>query len=119
VEYYSKKKKIDESRQFLKVIWECNEKEVKNLIEEYHNRVDNKIYNSENALKFSILLAFYATEEYYNEYFELDSGKGFIDITYIPINIYFEHLALIIELKYEKNVDIAMNQIKRESILKE
>jgi len=34
-------KKIEESRRLLKAIWECNEKEVENLIEEYHNRVDN------------------------------------------------------------------------------
>jgi len=106
-------KKIDQSRKLLKAIWEFNEKEVENLIEEYHNKTDNKTYNSEDALKFSILLAFYAAEEYYNEYLELDSGKGYIDIAYVPINVYSEHPALIIELKYEKNVDKAMNQIKK------
>jgi len=78
-----------------------------------------KIYNSEDTLKFSILLAFYVAEEYYNEYLELDSVKGFIDIAYVLINIYSEHQALIIELKYEKNVDTTTNQIKKESILKE
>ena len=106
-------KKIDQSRKLLKAIWEFNEKEVENLIEEYHNKTDNKTYNSEDALKFSILLVFYAAEEYYNEYLELDSGKGYIDIAYVPINVYSEHPALIIELKYEKNVDKAMNQIKK------
>jgi len=47
-------KRIDESRQLLKAIWECNEKEVEYLIEEYYNRTDNKTYNSKDALKFNI-----------------------------------------------------------------
>eukprot|EP00833_Pecoramyces_ruminatium_P016913 jgi/Orpsp1_1/1190945/evm.model.d7180000082371.1 len=107
--------KVEKSRELLKATCECNEDLVGTLLEEYHNKADNKTYNNEASLKYAILLAYYAAKEYYNEYLELDSGKGYIGIAFIPINVneLSQHPALIIELKYGKNTNIAMEQIKK------
>ncbi|MBQ9609058.1 MAG: PD-(D/E)XK nuclease domain-containing protein, partial [Lachnospiraceae bacterium] len=43
---------------------------------------------------------------------ELDSGKGFADIVFIPSPRYSDKPAIVIELKYDKNAETAINQIK-------
>lgn len=45
---------------------------------------------------------------------EPDSGKGYVDIAYIPAPKYPDKPALIIELKYNKTADTALAQIKRQ-----
>ncbi|ORX46950.1 hypothetical protein BCR32DRAFT_308485 [Anaeromyces robustus] len=93
--------------------WNFNEEKVAEIIEYFHNEVDNKSYNSEEALRFTIKETCYIACEYYNEYPELDAGKDYVDIAYIPINIKSGYLDLIIELKYNKNVKKVLYQIKR------
>lgn len=56
-EWNSVAKKIIKSRQIIEATIKCNEKEVDELLEEYYNRTDNKTYNNENALEYSILFA--------------------------------------------------------------
>ena len=41
-------------------------------------------YNDENALSYTISLAFYVARNYYTVVKELPSGKGRSDIVYIP-----------------------------------
>ncbi|OUM68995.1 hypothetical protein PIROE2DRAFT_3234 [Piromyces sp. E2] len=106
-------KKIEKSRELIKATWNCDELKVAKILEENHNKADNKTYNGEPALKYAILLSYYVSDEYYNDYLELDSGKGYADIAYIPINVNSEYPALLIELKYEKDVNIGMEQIKK------
>ena len=44
---------------------------------------------------------------------KFDSGKGFVNLLFIPINP-IEHPVLLVELKYDKNADTAIEQIKRQ-----
>ncbi|OUM57568.1 hypothetical protein PIROE2DRAFT_17411 [Piromyces sp. E2] len=106
-------KKLKDSRKLLKATWKCKEKKIAKLIEKYHNVADNKSYNIENALKYTVLLAYYTADEYYNSYIELDSGKWYIDIAYVPIKYNSKYPVLIIELRLGQKVNTAIKQIKK------
>jgi hypothetical protein len=45
---------------------------------------------------------------------ELDSGKGYADIVYLPSPKYPDKPVLLFELKYDKSVDTALSQIRRQ-----
>lgn len=101
------------SVELLKATWAEDSEKVAELLERAHNRADNKTYNDEAALSYAILYAYYAAEKYYTMLPELDTGKGYADRVYIPRPQYADKPALIIELKYEKDADGAIAQIKR------
>jgi len=48
---------------------------------------------------------------------EFDSGKGYADIVYLPSPRYPEKPALLVELKYNKDADTAISQIRRREYL--
>lgn len=66
-------------------------------------------YNSEAALKYTVLLACYTAKEYYQTILEMPSGEGYIDIAYLPKK---DKPAMIIELKWNKKANSAIKQIK-------
>lgn len=82
------------------------------LVEEAHDQASNKTYHDEAALSYGIQLAYYAAEKYYTKILELDTGKGYADVVYIPAPRYASKPVLLIELKYGKNTNTAMNQIR-------
>ena len=102
------------SLELVKATWAEDSDKVAELLEKAHNRADNKTYNDEAALSYAILYAYYAAEKYYTMLPELDAGKGYADRVYIPRPQYPDKPVLIIELKYEKDVDGAIAQIKRQ-----
>ena len=69
-------------------------------------------YNDENALSCAITMAYFTAPAYYTVVRELPSGKGFADIALIPRADSGNKPAMIIELKYDKNADTAIRQIK-------
>ncbi len=71
-------------------------------------------YNDENSLSLVIILAYLASRQYYFKPIrELPAGKGFADIVYIPKPKYVTNYpALVIELKWNKEVESAIDQIK-------
>ncbi|MBR6617933.1 MAG: AAA family ATPase [Oscillospiraceae bacterium] len=69
-------------------------------------------YNDENALACVISLAYYSARRKYRMVRELPTGKGFADIVLIPFKN-TESPAIVIELKYEKSAETAIDQIKR------
>ena len=87
---------------------------VAELIEKAHNRAGNKTYHDESALSYAVRYAYYAAEKYYTTIVELDSGKGYADIVYLPAPGYPDKPVLLIELKYEKTAMGAISQIKRQ-----
>ena len=103
---------FDLSQETLRATWEKNEEKVAELLERAHDSAANKTYNDEAALSYSIKLAYYAAQKYYTEILELDSGKGFADIVYIPSPQYSDKPVLLIELKYDKDVKTALSQIR-------
>ena len=102
------------SQELLKATWDGNAEKVAELVERAHNKAGNKTYHNEAALSYGIQLAYYAAQKYYTTILELDSGKGYADIVYLPSPKYRDKPALLIELKYEKNVESALAQIRRQ-----
>lgn len=68
-------------------------------------------YNDENSLGCAIGLAYYSARKDYKLIRELPAGKGFADIVFLPLP-HTDKPALIVELKYDRNVSAAIQQIK-------
>ena len=69
-------------------------------------------YNNENSLACVLSIAYYYARNDYITYRELPTGKGFADLVMIPRkNV--DSPILVIELKYDKDADSAIDQIKR------
>ena len=100
------------SQELLNATWNKDAEKVAELLEKAHNQAANKTYNDEAALSYGIQLAYYAARKYYTTILELDSGKGYADIVYLPSPKYPNMPALLIELKYNKTADTALEQIK-------
>ena len=68
-------------------------------------------YNDENSLACVISIAYYYARNEYVMHRELASGKGFADMVLMPRR-HVAKPAMVIELKYNKEVDAAIAQIK-------
>ena len=110
-EWVSTFESFERSQRLLKATWDCDEREVVALLEQAHDCAGNRTYNDEAALSYAIRLAYYAAQKYYTEILELDTGKGYADILYIPSPLYADKPVLLIELKYEKSAQAAIRQI--------
>ena len=69
-------------------------------------------YNDENSLSCTVTMAYFTAPAYYNVVRELPTGKGFADIALIPRADSGNKPAMIIELKWDKDADTAIKQIK-------
>lgn len=71
-------------------------------------------YNDENSLSSVLAIAYLGTMNYYfKPVRELPIGRGFADFVYIPKPEYMnDYPALVVELKWNKNADTAMQQIR-------
>ena len=116
-EWVSTFKSFETSQELLEATWNGDEEKVAELVEDAHNQAGNKTYNDEAALSYGIQLAYYAARKYYTTILELDTGKGYADVVYLPAPQYAEKPALLIELKYGHSADIAMDQIRRQKSL--
>ena len=68
-------------------------------------------YNDENSLSCAIGLAYYSARRDYRLIRELPSGRGFADVVFLPLS-QVNKPALVIELKYDKTANAAIQQIK-------
>ena len=67
-------------------------------------------YNDENSLSCVIAIAYYCAQNEYVLKREVPLGEGFADVVFIPKkNV--DKPALVVELKYDKSADKALNQI--------
>ncbi|MDR0929335.1 MAG: ATP-binding protein [Oscillospiraceae bacterium] len=103
---------VEASRKLLQSLWNMDETAVAEGIDRAHESVSILQYNDENALSYTIGLAFYSAIEYYTIIRELPAGKGYADVAYIPRKLYADKPAVVIELKYDKNAEGAIAQIK-------
>lgn len=113
-EWVSTFKAFETSLELLEATWNGDEEKVAELVEAAHNQAGNKTYNDEAALSYGIQLAYYAARKYYTTILELDTGKGYADVVYLPAPQYAEKPALLIELKYGHSAELAMDQIRRQ-----
>lgn len=68
-------------------------------------------YNDESSLAAAIGLAFYSARKDYRLIRELPTGRGFADIVFLPLP-HTKNPALVVELKYDKSANAAIQQIK-------
>ncbi len=83
-------------------------------IEKAHMETSILTYNDENALAYTISLAYYSARTYYNIIRELPTGKGFADLVFLPRKNHSDKPALIIELKWNHTVETAIEQINQQ-----
>ncbi len=100
------------SQKLLEAVWAEDEDTVAELMELSHDKAANKTYNDEAALSYGIQYAMYAAQKYYTTIQELDTGKGFADLVYLPSPKYPDKPALLMELKYNKDVKTAADQVR-------
>lgn len=105
---------VENSRKLLEDLWNQDAEAVAKGIESAHNEISILQYNNENSLSCTIHLAFYFAREYYTIIRELPTGKGFADVCFIPRKMFLDKPAIIIELKWNKDAEGAIAQIKNQ-----
>lgn len=105
-------KALKNSADTLRAIWQQQAKLVAQGIEQAHFETSHLQYNDENALSYTISLALYAARNFYTIYRELPTGKGFADMVFIPRQKFADKPVLVVELKWNKSAQGAVEQIK-------
>ena len=106
-------KALEASEQLLRDTLDGEEEAVARGVDAAHDENTSILsYNNENSLACVLSLAYYYARNDYVMHRELASGKGFADIVLIPRkNV--ESPAIVVELKFRKDADSAIDQIKR------
>lgn len=100
------------SDELLKATLNCDEEKVAELIDKAHSENTSILkYNDENSLSCVISLAYYCARKTYTTERELPAGKGYADIVFKPRRNN-SNPAIIVELKYAKTAEGAIEQIK-------
>ena len=104
-------KMISDSEKLLKRTQEGDSERVAAALDNAHQTVADPLdYNDESSLKTAIILAYYTAASQYTIVKELPTGRGFADIGFIPKNP--NDPAMVVELKYDKDAETAITQIK-------
>ena len=103
------------SRRILTATLDMDAETVAELIEKVHQEYASVIqYNDENSLSSVLAIAYLSSMQYYFKPIrEMPLGRGFADFVFIPKHRYADYYpALLVELKWNKDVVTAVNQIK-------
>ncbi len=115
-------KAVSASEALLKATLAMDEKTVAQMIQEVHmQNTSSIVYNNEISLSSVIALAYYSACRDYVLIREMPAGNGFSDMVFLPKRT-SEKPALVLELKWDKTVEGAIDQIKQKkyvSALKE
>ena len=108
-------KVIRDSRDLLDATLACDELSVAKGIEQAHDENTSILsYNDENSLACVLSIAYIWAKNEYVIHRELATGKGYADLVLIPRrNV--NKPAIVLELKYNKSVDSALEQIRRKN----
>ena len=104
-----------ESSALLDATLEKDGMEVAKGIEKIHTGYSSTImYHDENSLSSVLTIAYLSSMQYYFKPIrELPTCRGFADFVYIPKPEYkADYPALVVELKWNKTADTALQQIK-------
>ena len=101
------------SDELLKSTLNYEEEKVAELIDKAHSDYTSILkYNDENSLSCVISLAYYSARKIYMIERELPAGKGYADLVFQPRKNN-SNPAIIVELKYDKTAEGAIEQIKK------
>lgn len=103
---------VRKSENLLTATLKKDKETVGEYLEAAHLETSHIQYNDENALAYTISLAYYAARQYYTTVREFPTGKGFADMVFLPRKQYPEKPALLVELKWDRSADSAIQQIK-------
>ncbi|MGN0405987.1 MAG: AAA family ATPase [Bariatricus sp.] len=104
-----------DSMQLLEATLDMDDEQVAEIIEKIHKEYTSVLqYNDENSLSCVLTIAYLSSMQYYfKPVRELPAGRGFADFVFIPKSEFVNDFpALLVELKWNKNVKTAMDQIK-------
>jgi hypothetical protein len=111
-------KAINNSERLLAYTIAGKAEEVARRIDECHMENTSILnYNNENSLASCITLAYYTARKDYTIIRELPSGYGFADMVFVP-KPGVDKPAMIVELKWDKEVETAIDQIKKKKYIK-
>ena len=104
---------LEASEQLLQSVLDRDAEAVARGVEAAHDEHTSILsYNNENSLACVLSIAFYYARNNYVIHRELPTGKGFADLVLIPRkNV--DSPAIVLELKFNKDADAAIDQIKR------
>ena len=103
---------LQESDALIEAIAAKDAPAVAQAVERAHMETSHLQYNDENALAYTLSLALYSARRFYQFVREMPTGKGFADLVLLPRPMYFDRAAIVIELKWAKNAETALRQIK-------
>ena len=106
---------IKVSDELLNATLKMETEKVAEIVERVHQENTSILqYNNENSLSCIISLAYYSARKSYVMHREMQAGKGYADIIFIPRKNNLNP-AIIVELKWNKSVETAMEQIKEKN----
>lgn len=105
---------VDRSEEMLRATIDGEAEKVASILEDIHDAEIPFIkYNDENSLSCVVTLAYLAARDYYTVTREEKRGKGYCDYLFIPNRK--SRAAIILELKYGKSAEEALEQIKNKN----
>lgn len=106
-------KSLHLSEKLLQATLAMDEEKVAEIVEQVHRENTSILqYNNENSLSCVLSLAYYSAKKDYTMYRELPSGDGFADLVFVPRSN-CRVSAFIVELKWDKSAETAIDQIKQ------
>jgi hypothetical protein len=106
-------KSINQSERLLEATLRGNSDYVAKALNAAHTEHTSILsYNDENSLACVISLAYYYARNDYHIHREYPTGEGYADLVLIPRK-HVDSPALVIELKYNKDTEAAISQIKK------
>lgn len=111
--WYEIAKSIGKCDELLRATIKGDSEKVAELIELAHNTYTSVLkYNDENSLSCVLTMAYFTAPAFYNIIREMPAGRGFADFVFIPRANAGNRPAMVVELKYNRSADTAINQIK-------
>lgn len=105
---------ISRSSEVLEATLNGDEKKVEEELEEVHDKFSSDLtYNNEGDMYSTIKMAYFAALKDYSCFREFQSGKGYVDLVYIPLNP--TKSTILIELKKDKTANSGIDQIKEKN----
>ena len=106
-------KSIDKCNSLMNATIRRQADKVAELVELAHETYTSVLkYNDENSLSCVLTMAYFTAPAYYNIVREFPAGKGYADMVLIPRRDSGNKPAIVIELKWNKDADAAIRQIK-------